>query len=175
MHRRAQALLAVLATIALGGCIVRTARGTVDNCKADSMHISIRIGIDLAGSETLDHTGTFTKDFGTHKLGDPCQYYLSTSFLHADEFFEKSGYQVERGEKTITISSRVGAGDSADSETREDIQKFKDQVKNLTLSVVYAGVVVENNADKVDPTTGEMTWTILPGKDREVRFVLQVA
>ena len=161
--------------LTLGGCLLRTAQGTVDNCKADSMKIRIRIGIDLAGSQTLDHTGKFTKDFGTHKLGEPCQYYLSSSFTRADEFFEKSGYRVERNENRLTISSRVGAGENADSQTLEDIQKFKEEVKSLSLLVDYAGVVLENNADHVDESTREMTWDVLPGKDREIRFVLQLS
>ena len=171
-----QAMLLTLPVVVLtlGGCLLRTAQGTVDHCKADSMKIRIRIGIDLAGSQTLDHAGKFTKDFGTHKLGEPCQYYLSSSFTRADEFFEKSGYQVERNENRLTITSRVGAGENADSKTLEDIQTFKEQVKSLSLSVDYAGVVLEHNGDHVDESTREMTWDILPGKDREIRFVLQV-
>jgi hypothetical protein len=168
-------ILLLLATgLALGGCALRSVPVTVDNCKAEVLRIRLQIGIDLDGTETLEHSGAFTKDFLDHKAGEPCQYLLSASFLNAEAFLARAGYRVERSGRRLAVSTFFGADPSAGSKALEEHRKLRDQVRQLSLSVLYAGIVLEHNADRLDEATQEMTWDLLPGNGREIRFVLEV-
>jgi hypothetical protein len=167
-RRLLRGLALCVCSATLHGCAAHGGpQNTFDNCRTDALLIRIEIGIDLFGTETLHGSGAFTKDFLTHKAGEPCDYTRSVSFEDAARFLAGAGYTVERSGSRLTVSAGTGAAKLGDASAAGEIQR-------TTLSVLYAGRILEHNADRVDAATQELTWELEPAKPRPIRFVLEV-
>jgi hypothetical protein len=163
-------LLLAGAVAAVAACRSQRAPPAFDNCRPQEISIRIEIGIDLAGTETLHGSGAFTKDFLTHKSGEPCEFSRSVSFQDVGKFLEASGYHVQRSGTRLEVTGGLdaAAGVTGGSDAAGGGQ-------HVRLSIVYAGLVLEHDADRFDEETQELTWELVAGQPRAVRFVLQIA
>lgn len=185
----------------LRGCFVIAACLVLTGClDTEKIHISFDIDRDLQGSLALEFLGIHSSKDGAPEQKEEMRQWYESGYLDdvarieqewslqksSTEFTNKTDLKCD-GKLTGRFSSLLRTLEPLTNENeavydiRKDKNRFSFSVSNVdfakdesvVLTIVYAGKILEHNADKYDAQAHRMEWNFGKGHKSDIHFVLQ--